>query len=445
MSLKSRIRSKALNVLLDERVSSAKRFGSEMRRRVSGKSHEVSAFLQLDDPYSYLLSTYLPCLVEGYDIRLTVNLTQALGDEFMPMPAMLAEYAVADCRLLALELGVPFLDKGDTPVVEHRRTLLDVLAGEHGNEAFPELFAAALSAYWRGDAQGVARLVGGFVSDGCAHSVIEASNTTLRKLGHYSTATLHYGGEWYWGIDRLHYLVSRLEGLDLRVGGKPPQALLAIQQAVQLNLPATVPARAESLPPLELFYSFRSPYSYLALGRLAAIVDAFGLRLDIRPVLPMVKRGLKVPRAKLLYIAADAKREAERLQIPFASFCDPVGAGAERCMAVFAYAEEEGRGTEFVRAAGNAIWNEAIDVATDKGMRRVAEQAGLFWPEAAAAMSDEGWRDKAERNRNAMTDIGLWGVPVFKLGDLALWGQDRVWLLARQIEDLCQDGQGILE
>ncbi|NOX68476.1 MAG: 2-hydroxychromene-2-carboxylate isomerase [Gammaproteobacteria bacterium] len=445
MSLKSRIRSKALNVLLDERVSSAKRFGSEMRRRVSGKSHEVSAFLQLDDPYSYLLSTYLPCLVEGYDIRLTVNLTQALGDEFMPMPAMLAEYAVADCRLLALELGVPFLDKGDTPVVEHRRTLLDVLAGEHGNEAFPELFAAALSAYWRGDAEGVARLVGGFVSDGRAHSVIEASNTTLRKLGHYSTATLHYGGEWYWGIDRLHYLVSRLEGLGLRVGGKPPQALLAIQQAVQLNLPATVPARAESLPPLELFYSFRSPYSYLALGRLAAIADAFGLRLDIRPVLPMVMRGLKVPRAKLLYIAADAKREAERLQIPFASFCDPVGAGAERCMAVFAYAEEEGRGTEFVRAAGNAIWNEAIDVATDKGMRRVAEQAGLFWPEAAAAMSDEGWRDKAEQNRNAMTDIGLWGVPVFKLGDLALWGQDRVWLLARQIEDLCQDGQGILE
>ena len=445
MSLKNRIRSRAINVLLGDRVSSAKRFGTEMRRRVAGKSHEVSAFLQLDDPYSYLLSTYLPCLVEGYDIQLKVYLAQALGEEFTPMPAMLAEYAAADCSLLALELGVPFLDKGDTPVVEHRRALLDVLASEHESEEFPALFAAALAAYWRGDAEGVARLVGGFVSDGSARSVIENSNDVLRKLGHYNTAMLHYGGEWYWGIDRLHYLTSRLQGLGLCGDGKPQQALVSIQQATQLNLPATVPARADSLPPLELFYSFRSPYSYLALGRLAAIADAFGLRLDIRPVLPMVMRGLQVPRAKLLYIATDAKREAERLNIPFAKFSDPIGAGAERCMAVFAYAKKEGREREFVLAAGNAIWNEAIDVATDKGMRRVAEQAGLFWPEVAAAMDDEGWRDVVEQNRNAMTEIGLWGVPTFKLGNLALWGQDRAWLLARQIEDLCQDGQGILE
>lgn len=445
MSFKSRVRSQTLNMLLDERVSSVKRFGREIQRRVAGKSHEVSAFLQLDDPYSYLLSTYLPCLVESYNIQIKVYLAQSLGEEFTPMPAMLAEYAAADCRLLALELGVPFLDRGDTPVVEHRRALLDVLAREHESEEFPALFAAALAAYWRGDAEGVARLVGGFVSDGSARSVIENSKATLRKLGHYNTAMLYYGGEWYWGIDRLHYLTSRLEGLGLCADGKPPQALVSIQQATQLNLPATVPSRAQSLPPIELFYSFRSPYSYLALGRLAAIADAFGLRLDIRPVLPMVMRGLKVPRAKLLYIATDAKREAGRLNIPFAKFSDPVGAGAERCMAVFAYAKKEGREREFVLAAGNAIWNEAVDVATDKGMRRVAEQAGLFWPEVAAAMSDEGWRNAVERNRKAMTEIGLWGVPTFKLGDVALWGQDRAWLLARQIEDLCQDGQGILE
>ena len=445
MSIKNRIRSKALNMLLDERVSSAKRFSTEMRRRITRKAHEVAAFLQLDDPYSYLLSTYLPSLVEGYDIQLNVYLAQGLGEEFTPMPAMLAEYAAVDCRLLARELGVPFLDKGDTPVVEHRRALLDVLASQYASEEFPELFAAALSAYWRGDAEGVSRLVGGFIADGRAQKIIESSKATPRKLGHYSPAMLHYGGEWYWGIDRLHYLVSRLEGLGLRRHEKPLQALVSIQQATRLNLPATVPARAETLPPLELFYSFRSPYSYLALAPLAAIADAFGLHLDIRPVLPMVMRGLSVPRDKLLYIATDAQREAERLNIPFAKFSYPVGAGVERCMAVFAYAKKEGREREFVLAAGSAIWNEAIDVATDKGMRQVAEQAGLFWPEVAAAMSDAGWRDAVEQNRDALTEVGLWGVPTFKLGDLALWGQDRAWLLARQIEDLCQDGQGILE
>jgi 2-hydroxychromene-2-carboxylate isomerase len=44
-----------------------------------------------------------------------------------------------------------------------------------------------------------------------------------------------------------------------------------------------------------------------------------------------------------------------------------------------------------------------------------------------------------------MTDAGVWGVPVFRMGDIALWGQDRDWLMARQIEDLCHGGEGIME
>jgi 2-hydroxychromene-2-carboxylate isomerase len=133
------------------------------------------------------------------------------------------------------------------------------------------------------------------------------------------------------------------------------------------------------------------------------------------------------------------------MDIPFAKFSDPVGAGAERCIAVFEYAKKAGRERDFTAAVGNAIWNEAVDVATDKGMRSVTEQVGLFWPEVMEAMIDENWRAMAEENREALTNAGMWGVPVFKLGDLAVWGQDRAWLLARQIEDLCQDGQGIIE
>jgi 2-hydroxychromene-2-carboxylate isomerase len=445
MSIKSEIQTRALNLLLDRRSRSAKRMGAELGRRMSGKSHEVSVFLQLDDPYSYLLGTYLASVIESYDIVLKVYLSQALGEAYAPMPAMLAEYATVDCRMLARELGLPFLDKGDTPVIEHRRVLLDLLAREHESDEFPALLAEAMSAYWRGDTQGVGRLVSGIESDGSAREVIESNQSVLQKLGHYNSAMLHYGGEWYWGIDRLHYLVERLDQLGLNTKGKPAVALVSIQQAARFNLPASVPARASTLPPLEMFYSFRSPYSYLALRRANDIADSFGLQLQIRPVLPMVMRGLQVPKSKLLYIVTDAKREAFRMDIPFAKFSDPVGAGAQRCIAVFAYAQKAGREREFAAAAGNAIWNEAVDVATDKGMRSVTEQVGMFWPEVLEAMVDESWRTMAEENREAMTDAGMWGVPVFKLGDLVLWGQDRAWLLARQIEDMCQDGQGIIE
>ena len=159
MSIKSRIRTRAWNLLLNERSRSAKRMGAELGRRMSGKSHKISVFLQLDDPYSYLLGTYLPSVVESYDIVLKVYLSQALGEPYAPMPALLAEYAIVDCRMLARELGLPFLDKGDTPVIEHRRALLDLLAGEHESDEFPALLAEAMSAYWRGDTEGVGRLV----------------------------------------------------------------------------------------------------------------------------------------------------------------------------------------------------------------------------------------------------------------------------------------------
>jgi 2-hydroxychromene-2-carboxylate isomerase len=93
-----------------------------MRRKIAGRTHVVSAFLQLDDPYSYLLAQYLPDLAAHYDIELHVYLSQALGDGFQPAPDMLAEYGALDAQRVARELGVPFLDKGVAPPVEHRTT-----------------------------------------------------------------------------------------------------------------------------------------------------------------------------------------------------------------------------------------------------------------------------------------------------------------------------------
>jgi len=43
-----------------------------------------------------------------------------------------------------------------------------------------------------------------------------------------------------------------------------------------------------------------------------------------------------------------------------------------------------------------------------------------------------------------MFDSGSWGVPTTRLGDYVVWGQDRDWLLARHIEELCDTGEGIL-
>jgi 2-hydroxychromene-2-carboxylate isomerase len=415
----------------------------EVRRRLGRNRHVVSAFLQLDDPYSYLLSRYLSELESTYDIELRVYLSQARGDEYQPAPDMLAEYAVIDAQRVALELGIPFLDKGAAPPVEHRRGLLDVLAAHAGRDDFADELSQVLETYWRGDTEAAARRSDTGES-GQADEVIARSQQMQERLGHYNSAMLHYGGEWYWGVDRLHYLADRLDEMGLAREGAKGVRLGSIQHAMQLTLPVTPPAAAKQLPPLELFYSFRSPYSYLSLKRVYEIADAFGLDLKLRPVLPMVMRGMQVPRRKLLYIVKDTTREAERLEIPYGKIADPVGVGVERCLAAFRYAESEHKGRDFLTNAGVAIWSEAVDVSTDKGMRKVTGRTSLFWPDVVAAMESDDWRAEIEGNRESMMAAGSWGVPTIRLGDEVFWGQDRDWLLVRHIEELCDTGDGIL-
>ena len=443
MSIRNRVRSSLLRAYISPDMRRRTRALNEARRKLTGKAHVVTAFLQLDDPYSYLLAHYLPELASHYDIELQVCLSEALGGDFEAAPDQRRDYAISDCRRVASELGVPFLDKGPEPAAEQGQALLDAVAARVDDDVFADEALEALEAYWRGDARAIERRSELGVQ-GAGRTVIEASQALLEKLGHYGSAMLHYGGEWYWGVDRLHYLTDRLDELGASSAGGPGPQLASIRQVMHTDLPVRPPAAASELPPLELFYSFRSPYSQLALRRTYDLADAFGLQLVLRPVLPMMMRGMPVPPGKLRYIIRDAMREAESQGVPFGNAIDPLGEGVERCHAVFEYAKSEKRGREFLLNASELIWSEAVDVATDAGLRKLTARTGLFWPEVKQALDDDGWREKEGEDRQLMLSLGAWGVPTICIGDYWVWGQDRIWLLARHIEDLCDSGEGIL-
>ncbi|HEY5952566.1 MAG TPA: DsbA family protein, partial [Kofleriaceae bacterium] len=156
--------------------------------------------------------------------------------------------------------------------------------------------------------------------------------------------------------------------------------------------------------------------------------------LVLRPVLPMVMRGHKVPTIKQLYIVRDAKREADRQGIAFGELCDPVGPGAENCIAIAYWAEQRGQQMAFVRSAMRGIWAEARDMAEYVDLRYVVERAELPWAEAREALDQRAaalkWAQAAVAD---LAVIGLWGVPSFRCGDFVAWGQDRLPLLADRL------------
>ena len=437
------MRSKLLSAYMGEGTRRRAQVWHEAKRKLSGKGHVVDVFLQVDDPYSYLLSRYLEDLAARYDIELRPYLSRALGGAYDPFPEMREDYARLDCARVAAELGVPFLDRGPSPPSELLGSLLDALATYADQPDFLARASDVLEMYWRGDAVTAGRYAETAVP-GTAETVIAGSRRHLERMGHYNSAMLHYGGEWYWGVDRLHYLVARLDALELARESGSNARLRSIRQVMHVDLPVRRPAAAKNLPPLDLFYSFRSPYSQLCLQRVFALADAFGLELVLRPVLPLMMRGADVPSRKARYIVRDAMREAETHGVVFGDAVDPLGEGVERCHAVFAYAQAEKRDREFLLNAATLIWGHAVDVASDAGMRKITAKTGLFWPEVKRAMDSDDWRETEAENRQLMLSLGTWGVPTIALGDFAVWGQDRIWLLARHIEELCDTGEGIL-
>ena len=349
---------------------------------------------------------------------------------------MLRDYAIGDAALLAERYGLSFPSAATPPSEDRVRRAHAVLLERRPAERQLRVAAELGEAVWRDDGQALAAIVERFgsVSGEEVRTALEANYDALERAGHYQPGMLNYGGDWYWGVDRLQHLERRLEreglrhGLDLDPSPSPAQASM-------IQTSAGGPHR------LEVFISFRSPYSYLAIAQLMELRNRHGIEVAVRPVLPMVMRGLPVPTAKRLYIAHDSKREADRLGIPFGRVCDPLGEGIGHCMAVFFHcAAGKGLELEFPASVMRGIWSEARDVGHRPDLLFLAQRAGIGEADVSRAIADESWKASAKANREALTELGLWGVPALRIGSYATWGQDRIPAIESEIIRVSQPG-----
>jgi 2-hydroxychromene-2-carboxylate isomerase len=240
---------------------------------------------------------------------------------------------------------------------------------------------------------------------------------------------MYFEGEWYWGIDRLHYLERRLQ--DAGLARRPLTSALIEPLPLRFE---TLEYRVTPKPVLEFFCSLRSPYTYLAVDRAKRLADHYGAQLQLRFVLPMVMRGLPVGFAKRKYILLDTKREADRLGIPFGSVVDPVGKPVEDGLAILHRAIALGLGTEFLSSFLSGAFAEGIDTHRRSALLKLALRAGLAKSDVEDALKDSAWRTMAAENREALLASGLWGVPSFRVvGYPSVWGQDRLWMIEQNL------------
>ncbi len=416
MSFDSLIKSRIIAHITGEPRQFRKRAAFERQRARRGSAHVVDYFHDVSDPYSHLTAQVLRRFQDRYEIELRPHLISAPPDWAAPDRAGLEGYARLDAARLAAKAGLALPATPIPPTTERLDNARALVAAALPRPDFAQTAITVGTALWQSKA----------LPDAHATDPVKAmaqGDARLAQLGHYLGATFHYGGEWYWGIDRLHYLETRLRGLDLAKPDTPADPIFAPPAP-----DATSPAPPGTV--VELFASFRSPYSYLAFDRARDLARAHGAELRFRPVLPMVMRGLPVRRTKQFYILHDVAREARRLDIPFGRVCDPLGKAVERGYALIGYARAAGRLDEYASSFLRGVWADGIDAKTNRGLARIVERAGLDWDKAKPHLQSDNWRAEVEENRRALTALGLWGVPSFRCGDTTFWGQDRLWLLS---------------
>ena len=206
----------------------------------------------------------------------------------------------------------------------------------------------------------------------------------------------------------------------------------------------------------ELYWSFRSPYSYMLTPRLVALEVEYDVRAIVRPVYPLAVRTPEFFEAQdplwLPYFMKDIFREAEYLGLPFRwPRPDPVlrdrATGAypkeqphiHRLTRLGAAAAELGRGLAFLDEVSRVIWSGAVDNWHEGDhLARAAERAGLEWAVLTAPADGESDRLHAviEANQVAQREAGHWGVPMVAFNGEAFFGQDRFdqfkWRLGQQ-------------
>jgi len=419
MSIKTTIQNKAAKYLFSPKRRDAKRRKAERQRQAVNAPHVVEYYHDAGDPYSHLMAQVLPEFCQRYDIELEVNIVSPPPDWAAPDRERLDAYARKDAARLAVRAGLTFVDPGEQPSSAVLSEVNAAFVSAIEASAFLQQAENIGSRLWSGES--IASEVK--VSAKVAQSLADATQQREAK-GHYLGATLYYAGEWYWGIDRLHYLEARFRAL----GAATDVSLDPIFS------PPIVPSletqnNIRDRPELHWYLSFRSPYTGITADRIKALADAHAAELKLRYVLPMVMRGMQVPRAKGFYIMRDTVREAERMGIPFGNMCDPVGEPVERGYAILHRAIEQGKGFEFAKSFLSGVWSEGIDAGSDRGLRSITERAGLSWTDVKPLIGGDHWRADAEANQEEMFSHGVWGVPSFRVDDVAVWGQDRLWVI----------------
>jgi len=196
----------------------------------------------------------------------------------------------------------------------------------------------------------------------------------------------------------------------------------------------------------ELYWSFRSPYSYLGARHYREIAEQYDLDIRVRPVYPIAIRNpeffAKLNPLWIPYVIKDCARIAEYRGLPFGMPSpDPIvqDLTTRKISSEQPYiywlsrlgveAARRGKGLRFIEEVSTLIWGDAVvDWHQGAHLTDAASRAGLDLREmeAAIAGNEEALDAEIFANQDFLERAGHWGVPCLVFDGEPFHGQDRI-------------------
>lgn len=205
----------------------------------------------------------------------------------------------------------------------------------------------------------------------------------------------------------------------------------------------------------ELFWSFRSPYSYLATQRYKDMTDEYDLDINLRPVYPLAIRQPDFFEQSnpnwIGYTIRDMIRVAQFHNIAFAiPRPDPIVQNIMtreisseqpyiyKLTRLGQVAARHGKSLNFCNNVSKLIWGGTEGWDQGDHLREAAANAGLDYDVMEREISGDAKNLDAEiaENQKSLEAAGHWGVPTLVVENEPFFGQDRIEMALWRMKQL---------
>ena len=185
------------------------------------------------------------------------------------------------------------------------------------------------------------------------------------------------------------------------------------------------------IKPLEFYFDFISPYSFLAHKQIREMENKEGIKVIYKPVLLgglHNLHGIKAPAfipAKAKHMVRDCKLIAEKNNIRF-KFNSYFPIRSLNLMRGVLVAEEDNVKKYYIDNIFNTIWQDGLNMNDALVIQKILQNLNINPKTFSLRTTSSLIKDLLRKKTNEAYEKGVFGAPTFLVNNKIFWGQDRI-------------------